>query len=174
MEGGSIQPLGLGAGLGNSCPETRRGRIVSTRTCQISRSRGMACTACILRDHSPLKTQISLPPGSRTRRIRSVRDHILLGFSNLSQSLHPCPANGLQISIRTDHLHDLPHRGPTLHLRTSRATPITPTDHNLYRNTDRNNLPIPNNRIRTRQEVRSLGLDQSLPSRIVPRTLVET
>ena len=170
MEDGSTQPQVLGAAVGNSCLESRGGRIASTRTCQISRLRAMACMAYTPRGLNPLRTRISLLlPESRTQRIRLVRDHFLPGFSSPLLPLHPYRANGLRVSTRTDRLRDLPHNGPTHHLRTSPTTPTIPTDHNPKYSTDHN--PIPNNRTPTRPEVRLQEPDRSL-SKAEPRALV--
>ena len=169
MEDGNTPPQGLAAAVGNSRLEPSRGRTVSMRACQISRLRAMACMACTPRDPNPLRTQISpLLPESRTQRTRSVKGPFLPVFS----SPHPYRANGLRVSTRTDRLRDLPHNGPTPHLRTSPTTPTIPTDHNPKHSTDRNNLPTPNTRTRTRPEVRLKEPDRSIPSKAGSRTLV--
>lgn len=173
MEDGSTPPQRLGAEVGNMCLESRRGQIVSTRTCRISRLQAMACMACTPRDLNPLRTRIlPLLPESRTPRIRLARGNFLLGFSSPPLPLHPIPANKLRGSTRIDHLRGLPHNGPTHHLRTSPTTPTTPTDHNPKHITGRNNPHIPNHRTRTRPEGRLQGSDRSLPSKAGPRTLV--
>jgi hypothetical protein len=97
-----------------------KGRTVFVEARWMSLLRVRSVWRILLGDLSPLRVPTSFP---RIFRIHWTRDRRLLGFSNLllrpHPYLHPCPANGRRVPIKTNPLPPPRTRTPPSHVQPS-------------------------------------------------------